>query len=259
MSLVNMAEDTGDRDSIKFEKLHGNSNWPSWKFNMKLYLIDKDLWSVTESEPALSPEAPSATVSRKVERSLARIGLSLDISQQIHITGCQSGAEAWSKLTSIYDTKDPASQLARRQNFLSMRMTVDESIDSWIARVSYEGAECKTIGCTVEPMDFVSVLLNGLTEHYVPIRRIILSNAAISKKPFDFVDVQQALLNDESAQSVASGDTNTTDFRSQAPNYANVRSTKEAPHRPNLHVVRHTRLTRRIRMLQETRRQTTDL
>jgi hypothetical protein len=41
-----------------------------------------------------------------------------------------------------------------------------------------------------QPMDFVSVLLNGLTEHHVPIRHH-LSNAAISKA-FDFVDVNRS-------------------------------------------------------------------
>ena len=203
-----MAEADGDREAIKFEKLHGRSNWPTWKFNMRLYLIDKDLWEVVEVEP-IPPHPPQlfdVETSRKVARSLARIGLSLDPSQQIYITTCTTGHQAWSTLTSMYDTRDQASQLARRQNFFSMRMSTDESVNSWIGRVSYESAQCILIGIRIEDADQVSVILNGLTDHFQPVRRTLLSHASITGTTLTLLTVHQALLNDEMAEAVAAGE-----------------------------------------------------
>ena len=201
-----MATDGDNQDQLKFEKLHGVSNWSSWKFNMKMALIDKDLWSYVQSPPPATGYAVGSGEERKSFRALARIGLALDLGQQLHIRSCNNGHEAWLKLQGIYDTKDAASQLSRRQVFFSMHMRVDEPVNAWLSRVAGEAAECQGIGCAISEMDIVSVTLNGLTETFHTTRRVLLAHAAVSGRALALVEVQRALIDDEMSTIVASGE-----------------------------------------------------
>ena len=45
-----------DDNALKVEKLNGE-NYHSWKFQMKMYLIGKDLWDITRGTETLTDDA----------------------------------------------------------------------------------------------------------------------------------------------------------------------------------------------------------
>ena len=53
-----MASGGSDETSLKMEKLN-TGNYHNWKFQMKMYLIGKDLWDIVQGEEILK-ENPNA-------------------------------------------------------------------------------------------------------------------------------------------------------------------------------------------------------
>ena len=43
-------------DEVKFKKLTGE-NWNTWKFNMKMLLMGKDIWDIVTGDDILPEEA----------------------------------------------------------------------------------------------------------------------------------------------------------------------------------------------------------
>ena len=66
-------------DEFKFEKLAAE-NYHTWRFNMKMYLIGKDLWDIVTDAETLSEEATADQKKQFKKRenvSLATICLSI--------------------------------------------------------------------------------------------------------------------------------------------------------------------------------------
>lgn len=108
-----------DQDSPKIEKLRGQANWMQWKFDIRMAMIDKDVWDLVDPDTTL-PNPVTETQRKALNRSLAIIGLCIDTSQKLHILSCKTGREAYEKLSGLYDTTDMASQLARKTAFQAM-------------------------------------------------------------------------------------------------------------------------------------------
>ena len=73
--------------TFKMEKLTGD-NYHSWKFNMKMYLIGKDLWEIVQGVETTSEEASQEEIRKFKKRenlALASICLSLGTSLQIYV------------------------------------------------------------------------------------------------------------------------------------------------------------------------------
>ena len=82
-SISMAAEDTG----VKVERLTGD-NYHSWRFQMKMYLIGKDLWDIVTGLEVLDPEE-TAEEERKLRKrenlALASVCLSVVTSLQIYV------------------------------------------------------------------------------------------------------------------------------------------------------------------------------
>jgi len=124
-------------------KLRGAENWHTWKWDITVTLKGRKLWryvndpsistapiavGVAESVPL--PPSPQSTTTLSAEEledrqavALLVINNTIEEHQKIHIRGCESGKQAWANLCSIYDSKNPSTQLARRRRFFSMTMS----------------------------------------------------------------------------------------------------------------------------------------
>ena len=149
------SDNSGSSSLHCIEKLAGHTNWMSWKTNIKMVLIDKGQWSVVDPLKEVDPTASSITRT-KLEKALATIYLSMEASQQMLILMCKDGREAYKKLSETYDTQDPASKLARKTTFNSLRQDSAEGVVSWTSRVVAEAAECVLIGCSISEDDQVA-------------------------------------------------------------------------------------------------------
>lgn len=85
-----------------------SSNYRTWKFAMKMSLIQRELWDYVNGSIILQDDA---TVEQKIrhkskdEKALSTIALSIDPDQQIHIVHCKTVKQAWLVLEEIYEPK----------------------------------------------------------------------------------------------------------------------------------------------------------
>src|SRR5947208_13909944 len=74
------------------EKLDA-TNYHTWKFKMRMILIEKDLWDIVET-----PSESEAGL-KKSKKALALISLSVSDSELVYLTESMTAAAAWAKLS----------------------------------------------------------------------------------------------------------------------------------------------------------------
>ena len=113
-----------DTSSFKVEKLT-TDNYYTWKFNMKIFLIGKDLWDIVNGNEQLDENA-DADVRNKFRRrdnqALAIICLSISTDLQIYVRGAETGKVAWDTLANHFEEKTLSKKIFYRRKLYSTRM-----------------------------------------------------------------------------------------------------------------------------------------
>jgi hypothetical protein len=213
MSLAVMS-DNDSSTALKIEKLHGSSNWTTWKFDIKLHLVSRGLWDVVNPTVPLQTSI-DAVIQSRLDKSFAVIGLMVDPSQKLYILDATDGRAAWQALVDVYDSHDPSTQLVRRTAFFEMRMSSEESVNIWLARVKAEATQLRGIGSTVDNRDVVSVMLIGLTPAYHHVRSSLLTAAARDGTELTISAVEKALLAESALVAASAGPTTHTALAAQ--------------------------------------------
>ena len=100
---------------VSIEKLTG-SNYHTWKFDMKMMLMREELWAITNGKETLPKDGTSKDDvlqewAKKDEKALATICLAIAKSEQSHVHNCTTAAQAWKRLSDIYETRATARKL----------------------------------------------------------------------------------------------------------------------------------------------------
>ena len=91
----------------KIEKLNGK-NYQSWKYNVKLVLMERGLWGFTQEGKEVPPEE-TATVAVKnafrlrSDKAYSLIALNVEKHLQVHISGTTEPLEAWKSLQKQFE------------------------------------------------------------------------------------------------------------------------------------------------------------
>lgn len=91
----------------RVDRLNSN-NYRTWKFAIKMLLIQRELWDYVNGIATLQDDA---TADQKVkhkskdEKALSTIALSIEADQQVHIVNCETARQAWLVLEEIYEPK----------------------------------------------------------------------------------------------------------------------------------------------------------
>src|SRR5579871_1724698 len=97
------------------EKLDSN-NYHSWKFKVRMVLIDKELWGVVcGDEPKPTDPDDLAEWRIKDQKALATIALTVKDSEHIHISNSATSGEAWEALAKLYEGKGVSRRLNLRR------------------------------------------------------------------------------------------------------------------------------------------------
>ena len=119
-----MATATEESGLLKVEKLTAE-NYNTWKFNMKMYLIGKDLWDIVKGTETLS-ETASAEETRKFKKkenlALASVCLSVSTGLQIYVRSAESGKETWETLQKHFEDKSLSRKIFYRRKLYCARM-----------------------------------------------------------------------------------------------------------------------------------------
>ena len=135
-----------DRDlDFKFEKLTAD-NYHTWKFNMKMFLIGKDLWDIVNGSEILYEDA-TAEEKRKFKKrdnmALASVCLSVSSNLQIYVRSAETGKEAWDCLTKHFQQKTLS-----RKNSSKTKAVLGKIGKGWRNDRAYQQCKnnCRTFG-----------------------------------------------------------------------------------------------------------------
>lgn len=188
-----------DTDRQEFENFKGPENWEDWKFNIKITLLDKDLWEYVNEDRKASNKADYSSKSAK---ALPTIGPAMATNCQRLIRSCNTDREAWICLKDQVEVRDPATQLARRQAFYLLRQGATEAVSDWITRVIEEAHVCDNIGISIDNTEQASVILSGLDTRHRETGRALITNASLTGTTLRLSNVKRALTNMDAADSI---------------------------------------------------------
>lgn len=130
-----------ENETTKIQKLQEESQWSTWKFQVKITLIAAEVYEVVTGDdvkPVVAENADQTGLKawKKTDAKAQRIiGTSVGNSQITHIKNCSNAKEMWDKLHSVFERKNETSLLLLHQKFFSFAKEHDENIVSYIARL----------------------------------------------------------------------------------------------------------------------------
>ena len=154
--------------SCKFEKLTAD-NYHSWKFNMKMYLIGKDLWEIVTGTEVLSDEASEAEkrkFKKDENKALAMICLGISTSLQIYVRSCETAKSAWESLEKHFQQKTLSKKIFYRRKLYSARMKKGQDMTEHINYVKTLSEHLEAIDDAIAEKDLVILLISSLPEEY---------------------------------------------------------------------------------------------
>jgi len=178
----------------KIDKLNGN-NYRSWKFNMKMALVQRELWDHVTGE-AVAPDNDrdeNTRFERKEEKALATIALSIEPEHQIHIMDCTKASDAWDILRKIFEPKSRPRILQLKKQMVSIRLEQDETMMSYLSRIKTCSDSLKEAGHEIKDDDLAYTMLCGLPDNY---EGIIMALANLDDTKFKSSEIKGILLSE---------------------------------------------------------------
>lgn len=162
---------------VKIEHLKGVENWASWKLQIRVILNASDVWSVVNGDATRPVAVPStdATAVQEHQKSMTDwikadsigqkvIGTSVGPQALLHIINCESAAEMWTKLKSIYEQKSETSIHMLQQMWYSATMDSTDSIASHIAKLEDIAHKLELLGEKVSDNMIITKILMTATQ-----------------------------------------------------------------------------------------------
>jgi gag-polypeptide of LTR copia-type len=170
--------------------LEGSANYRTWKYSMKMVLTVKDLWEVvdgTEVKPSDEKEAVAWT--KKSQKALAHISLTLTPLEQRHILDCTTAKEAWDILEKLYEGKGRNRKFLLMEQLFKMNMESREiTMDSYLRTMKDKLSELAAIGITLDTEVKLALIFNGVPEQF---RYLVVS---LEQQDLDFDELSARLV-----------------------------------------------------------------
>ena len=110
------------------EKL-SSSNYYTWKFHVKMLLIERDLWDIVDGTDAKPSSTGSTSESskktetdedlqrwmKKDKKAISTISQTINDAELVHVRNAESSHAAWEKLEKVYQDKGLTRKLYLRK------------------------------------------------------------------------------------------------------------------------------------------------
>lgn len=176
----------------RVDRLNSN-NYRTWKFAMKMLLIQRELWDHVNGTVTLQNDATveqKARYKSKDEKALSTIALSIDPDQQVHIVHCETARQAWLILEEIYEPKSRQRIMQLKRQFVRIRLKDDENMESYLSRLKICSDYLHEAGAEVKDEDLAYAMLSGLPETY---DALTMTLASLEDEKFTSVEIRKAL------------------------------------------------------------------
>ena len=160
--------------AISIEELSGRmeklttENYNSWKFNMKMSLVGRDLWEIVEGSEVLKPnasEAENLAFKKRENKAMSSICLAITTSLQIYVRNTKSAKEAWNSLVSKFEEKTLSRKIMCRRKLYSLRLENKKMVEH-VNEIKTISEDLEAIDDPVDEKDLVMILLSSLPEGY---------------------------------------------------------------------------------------------
>lgn len=151
-------------DPVKFSiaKL-SNQNYPTWKFEMEMFLEREDLWHVVD-EP--KPEPETAAWKKADKKARATIALCIDRSQYTLIKDCGSASEVWDALKHYHEKATASSQLALLSRLCDAKLEESGDVEKHLLNMDALFERVEDAGLELAEKLRVAMILRSMPDSY---------------------------------------------------------------------------------------------
>eukprot|EP00794_Sanderia_malayensis_P016599 gene16599-biopygen14022 len=188
----------GTSGGFKVEKLTGDSYY-SWKFQMKMALVGKDLWDIVTGDEVLDGTAAvvqqfcSSKFQRRENIALATICLSVLPSLQIYVRAAKSAKEAWNNLEQHFEKRSLSQKIFYRRKLYSARLEKGTTMLEHVNGLQTLSDHLEAVGDPIMEKDLVIILISSLTEDY---NHLITALETIAEDRLSWVYVRDRVLHE---------------------------------------------------------------
>ncbi|UYV80772.1 hypothetical protein LAZ67_19001683 [Cordylochernes scorpioides] len=179
--------------ALNVEKLTG-SKYRSWKFNMKMLLIERGLWEcVINGETIDADEDQRKYEKTKIEqkRHWQRLLYQFLQSNKYTLSTVRLQSEAWTTLEQIFEPKSRARILQLKKQFVNIKFIEEGNMINYLSRLKTCSDHLREAGCEVKDEDLAYSMLAGLPDSY---DGIIMNFGNLTDDEFTSSKVRQVLL-----------------------------------------------------------------
>ena len=187
-------------ERLSIQKLAGQENWATFKFQIEHLLKAKGLWGHVTGEEVLADGASAQQkleFDRRCERAFSTIVLNIATPQLYLVTSCKTPVDAWQTLIGHFERRTLANKLFPKKLYFRCEMKEGMSINEHLKNMKELTDKIAAVGTAIEEEDQVVTLLGSLPPSYSTI--VTALEARIDDLTLTFV--QQALINEEQKRS----------------------------------------------------------
>eukprot|EP00795_Rhopilema_esculentum_P007491 gene7491-13268_t len=153
----------------KIEPLDG-TNYQSWKYNMKLVLMERGLWGFalgTEEIPGSDESVAVRNAFRlRSDKAYSLIALSVSKNLQVHIMSTTSPSIAWNTLQQQFEFISVAQVVRLNRKFYAASMKEGEDLMEHVTYMTSLAEQLRELKEDISPRKFATVVLEGLPDSY---------------------------------------------------------------------------------------------
>ena len=176
------------------EKLN-DTNYASWKYSMKLLLMDRELWSVVSGTLKAPEAAATATEKEKFEtkktKALSTIGLGVSTDLHHLISDCEDPKIVWDTLKAVFEPKSRVRILQLKRKLVNIRLLEGETMTNYLGRIMTVVRDLKEADDEVKDTDVAYMMMAGLPESY---DGIVVQFNTVEDSKFTSIEVKKALI-----------------------------------------------------------------
>ncbi|UYV64540.1 hypothetical protein LAZ67_3001142 [Cordylochernes scorpioides] len=183
----------------QIQKFNGD-NFHLWKFQMKIILEAKDLLSITdgsEVKPEIEDIAKFSNWKKKDAKSKMLITTALEFKYLQQIVNCQTSAEMWKKLSTIYELKSETNKYLLQQRIFEYKMNTNDNIATHISKVETLAQQMKDLGEPISDVALITKIICSLPDKY---KNFITAWDSVSSEEKTLENLTARLLKEESLQ-----------------------------------------------------------
>ena len=190
---------------MKIEKLNGQ-NYTTWKYNMKIVLMDKGLWGFIDGEekPPLagSPAATKSAFKSRSDKAYSQIALAVEKSVQIHIQGTTVPKEAWEILQKQFSFVSVTQIVRLTRKFYAATMEENADLQKHLTYMATVAQQLRELDEEISSQKFATAVLGSLPSSY---DTFITSLNARNADDLDWDSIKGALIEEEMKRKERSG------------------------------------------------------